>query len=101
MKRWILVLVPLLLLGVLIGWRVHEKTVAVAAQNQMRAARTKAPPVVSVAAVQVRDIVSTFESVGGVESSFNVNLGAKVTGRIEFLQVRAGDRVSRGQVLVR
>jgi HlyD family secretion protein len=101
MKRWILVLVPLLLLGALIGWRVREKTVAAAAQNQMRAARMKAVPMVAVAAAQVRDIVPTFESVGGVEAPFNVKIASKTAGRIDFLQVREGDRVVQGQVLVR
>src|SRR5437764_7697156 len=101
MKRWILVLVPLLLLGALIGWRLHEKTVAAATQNQMRAARMKAPPVVAVAAAQVRDIVPTFEAVGGVEAPFNVKIASKATGRIDYLQVREGDRVTQGEVLAR
>src|SRR5437899_4401739 len=101
MKRWLLVLVPLLVLGWLIGWRVHEKTVQAAAQTQMRAARMKAVPVVAVAAARVRDIVPTFESVGSVEAPFNVKIASKVTGRIDYLQVREGDRVVRGQVLVR
>src|SRR5438034_9648196 len=101
MKRWILVLVPLLLLGALIGWRLHEKTVAAAAQSQMRTARMKAAPVVAVAAAQVRDIVPTFEAVGGIEAPFNVKIACKATGRIEFLEVREGDRVTQGQVLVR
>src|SRR5438876_9630750 len=101
MKRWILVLVPLLLLGALIGWRMHEKTVAAATQNQMRAARMKAPPVVAVAAARVRDIAPTFEAVGGVEAPFNVKIASKTAGRIDFLEVREGDRVTQGQVLVR
>jgi RND family efflux transporter MFP subunit len=101
MKRWILVLVPLLVLGALIGWRLREKTVAAAMQNQQRAARMKAPPVVAVAAARVRDIVPTFESVGSVEAPFNVKIAAKATGRVDYLQVREGDRVTRGQVLVR
>jgi HlyD family secretion protein len=101
MKRWILVLVPLLVLGLLIGWRLNQKTADVAAQNKMRAARMKAPPVVAVAAARVRDIVPTFESVGSVTSPFDVKLAAKVAGRIDFLQVRPGDPVTQGQVLVR
>src|SRR6266571_1958144 len=101
MKRWILVLVPLLVLGWLIGWRVNEKTAEVAAQNKMRAARMKAPTVVAVAAARVRDIAPTFESVGGVEAPFNVKIACKTTGRIDYLQVREGDRVTQGEVLVR
>lgn len=101
MKRWVLVLVPLLLLGLLIGWRVTQKTAEVAAQNKMRTVRMKTPPVVAVAAARVRDIVPTFESVGSVTSPFDVKLAAKVAGRIDFLQVRPGDPVAQGQVLVR
>src|SRR5947209_14251550 len=101
MKRWILVQVALVLLGWLIGWRVHEKSVQAAAQTQMRAARMKAPAVVAVAAARVRDIVPTFESVGSVEAPFNVKIAAKATGRIDSLQAREGDQVTRGQVLVR
>lgn len=101
MKRWILVLLPLLLLGALIGWRLYDKTVAAAAQNQMRTARMKAPPVVAVASARVRDIVPTFEAVGGVEAPFNVRIASKTAGRIDFLQVREGDRVTQGQVVAR
>lgn len=101
MKRWLLVLVPLLVLGLLIGWRVTQKSAEVAAQDKMRAARMKTPPVVAVAAAKVRDIVPTFESVGSVQAPFNVSIASKTTGRIDYLQVREGDRVSRGEVLVR
>ena len=72
-----------------------------AAQNKQREARRKAVPAVAVAVARVKDIVPTFEAVGGVEAPLNVKIAAKVTGRIDFLQVREGDRVTRGQVLVR
>jgi HlyD family secretion protein len=101
MKRWLCVLLPLAMMGGLIFWRLNEKKVAAAAQSQQRAARMKAPPVVSVARAQVRDVAQTFDAVGTVEAPFNVKIAAQATGRIDFLQVREGDRVQRGQVLVR
>jgi RND family efflux transporter MFP subunit len=101
MKRWLTVLIPLLILGALIGWRLHTKQIQVAAQNQQRAARRTALPVVSVAVARLKDIVPTFEAVGSVEAPLNVKIAAKVTGRIDFLQAREGDRVTPGQVLVR
>jgi RND family efflux transporter MFP subunit len=101
MKRWLTVLIPLLILGALIGWRLHTKQIQVAAQNQQRAARRTAVPVVSVAVARLKDIEPAFEAVGGVEAPLNVKIAAKVMGRIEFLQVREGDRVTRGEVLVR
>jgi HlyD family secretion protein len=101
MKRWLYVLIPLLALGGLIGWRLKVKRAEAAAQTKMREARTKAPPVVAVVPAVVRDIVHTFEGIGSVEAPFNVNIAPKVTGRIDFLMVREGDHVKRGQVLVR
>jgi HlyD family secretion protein len=61
----------------------------------------KAPTVVSATPVSRRDVVATFEASGSIEAPFNVKLSAKSPGRIEFLQVREGDRVQAGQVLVR
>jgi HlyD family secretion protein len=101
MKRWVYVLVPLLVLGALIGWRLRAKQVEVAAQSRVREARQKSPPVVSVAPVEVRDIVHTFTAVGTIDAPLNVRIASKVTGRIDFLQAHEGDRVKRGQVLVR
>src|SRR4051794_30292719 len=101
MKRWLTVLIPLLILGALIGWRLHAKQIEVAAQTKQRQARKSAVPVVSVATAKVKDIVPTFEAVGSVEAPLNVRIAAKATGRIDFLQVHEGDRVTRGQVLAR
>src|SRR4051794_25638747 len=101
MKRWIYVMLPLLLMAGLIIWRIQEKKVAAAAQSQQRAARMKAPAVVSVAPAKVRDVTQKFDAVGTVEAPFNVKIAAKATGRIDFLQVQEGDRVTQGQVLVR
>ena len=66
MKRWIAILVPLVVVGALIAWRLHEKTVQAAEQNRMREMRAKTPPLVTVAPATVRDIVHTFESVGNM-----------------------------------
>lgn len=101
MKRWLYLMVLLLGLGGLIVWRLNEKKVAAAAQSQQRAARMKAPPMVSVATVKVRDVAQTFDAVGSVEAPFNVKIAAQTTGRITFIQAREGDRVQQGQVLVR
>jgi HlyD family secretion protein len=101
MRRWIYVLVPLLLLGALIGWRLRSKQQEVAAQSRVREARRKSPPVVSVAPVEVRDIVHTFEAIGSIDAPFYVRIASKTTGRIDFLQAREGDRVTQGEVLVR
>jgi len=101
MKRWILVLVPLIVLGALIAWRVGAKRADVAAQAGMRSMRMNAPALVNLATAQVRDITHRYEATGSVEAPLSVKIAAKVTGRVEYLQVREGDRVKKGQVLVR
>src|SRR5947208_11360409 len=101
MKRWILVLVPLLALGGLIAWRLHTETVQGADQTKMRQARAKAAPMVSVAPARVRDIVHSFEGVASIDAPLNVKLAPKVPGRIIYLEAHEGDRVRRGEVLVR
>jgi RND family efflux transporter MFP subunit len=101
MKRWIYIIIPFVVLGSLIGWRVVQKKEEAAGQAKMRAMRMSAPILASTATAGVRDIVHTFEDTGTVESPQNVKIAPKVSGRIEYLTVHEGDRVRRGQVLVR
>src|SRR5687768_1551393 len=101
MKRWVVIAAPLAVLFVLIAWRLNAKRTEVAGQAEQREARKKAAAPVSVAAVQVRNIIQTYSGIGTVESPLNVNISPKVTGRIDFLQVREGDAVRQGQLLAR
>lgn len=101
MKRWLLIIVPVVVLGGLIAARVRVKKADAADQDAIREMRMKAPPVVSVTPVVYRDIVEKYESIATAESPYNVKISPKVTGRIDFLQVREGDRVNTGDVLVR
>lgn len=101
MKRFLYVLVPILALGLMIAWRLNLKKTEAAQQTKLREARMKTPPMVSVAPAQTRDIVQTFEAVGSVEAPFNVKIAPRLTGQIDYLQAREGDRVKKGQVLVR
>lgn len=101
MKRWILILLPLVLLGSMIAWRLDQKRSEVEAQAEQRAARMQGPAVASLAVVQMRDVFSTFEATGSIEAPMSVKIAPKITGRIELLEVREGDRIRKGQVLVR
>jgi len=101
MKRWLRVAIPILILALLIGWRIGQKRAEVAGQTQQRAARMKAPAVVSLAPVQIRDVVHTFGATGSVEAPLSVKIAPKITGRIVFLEVREGDRIRKGQMLVK
>lgn len=101
MKRWVYLLVPLLILFSLIGWRISQKRADTAKGMEMRQMRMKAAAPVSVVPAAMRDITHVFEATGSVEAPLNVKIAPKVTGRVQFLEVREGDRVKRGQVLVR
>ncbi len=100
MKRLYVVL-PFVVLALLLGWRFAQKNKEAAAQIQQRGARLKAAVPVTLASATIQDVVSHFEYVGSVQSPLSVQIAPKVTGRIDFLQVHEGDRVSKGQVLVR
>jgi len=101
MKRWTYVVIPILVLGSLIGWRIAQKRAEALDQAKMREMRMNAPVLVSTAPVAVRDIVHTFADTGTVQSPQNVKIAPKVSGRIEYLTAHEGDRVRGGQVLVR
>ncbi|HZT40768.1 MAG TPA: efflux RND transporter periplasmic adaptor subunit [Chthonomonadaceae bacterium] len=100
MKRWIYVLVPLLVLGSLIVWRLQQNKQKAQAQATMQAARMHAAPEVTVATAKIQNVVQTYEGVGNVESPENVKIASKIAGPIEYLQVQTGDHVTRGQLLV-
>jgi HlyD family secretion protein len=101
MKRAIAILVPLLIIGSLVVWRIIEKRSTEAAMVAQRQARTNAAAKVTVAVAEIRDIANTFEATGTLEAPLNVKISSKITGRIETLTVHEGDRISKGQVLVR
>jgi HlyD family secretion protein len=101
MKRWLLAIIPLVLLGGLIFWRLSEKRAEAAREKAAGERMRSAPANVETARVSRRDIVKTFEAIGNVEAPVAVDVTPKVTGRILFLGVREGDRVQAGQVLVR
>ncbi len=101
MKRWLPALIALLALAGLITWRLRQKSAADAAQAETTKKRLTAAPMVSLATAATGDIIHTFAGVGSVESPFNVKLAPKITGRVEYLEVREGAKVARGQVLAR
>ncbi len=101
MKRWFSVAIPVLILLALIAWRVGQKRAEDAGQMAQKAMRMNMPATVTLASVQLHDISKTFEATGSAEAPLDVNIAPKVTGRIEYLKVREGDRVRKGQMLVR
>ncbi len=101
MRRAAPVLVVVAVIGGLVVWRLGQKRKETATLVAQRAARSNAPPLVSLATVKERDIANTFEATGSLEAPLDVKLSPKVSGRITYLEVHEGDRISSGQVLVR
>src|ERR1041385_2903891 len=101
MRRIFYFLIPALMLGGVITWRVVQNRRQEAAQAQATKARKTAPPNVRVATAVARDIVHEFQGVGNVESPADVRIATKVTGRLDYLQVREGDHVEKNQILAR
>ncbi|HEY3333584.1 MAG TPA: efflux RND transporter periplasmic adaptor subunit [Capsulimonadaceae bacterium] len=100
MKRWIAILLSVIVLGSLIGWRLH-----VTKQNQADVAATggksKGPVSVRVVKAESRDITKTFEATANIESPQTVKITPKLTALIDAVTVHEGDPVTAGQVLVR
>jgi RND family efflux transporter MFP subunit len=101
MNRYVRAIVPLAILVALIGFRLIQKRAELRAELAQRQAMLKAAQTVSVAPVGVQDIVTTYEGVGSVDPPLNVQVSPQVTGIIRYLAVHEGDRISKGQVLVR
>lgn len=101
MKRLLAIILPVLILGSLITWRLVLKRQEAAGMAEQRQARAHAVPQACVAPAERRDLQSVFEATGTLESPLNVKISPKISGRVEYLTVHEGDRVSRGQVLVR
>lgn len=99
-KRGIYIIVPIAVLFALIGWRMSIKRSELAASMSQHSGRGKTPSV-AVAPVQLRDIVQTFETTGNIEAPLDVNIAPKITGRVDYLQVSEGDKVRKGQVLIK
>ncbi len=101
MKRWTYALLPVAILLSLIGWRIVQKKAGMAAEVNQQSAKTHGKPSVAVTVAKTQDICQIFEATGSIEAPLNVKIAPKITGKIEYLTAREGDRVKQGQVLVR
>jgi RND family efflux transporter MFP subunit len=68
-----------------------------------RAGNDKSETVVTTAVVEKRDMGSLVQATGIIKPKVGaeVKVGARITGRVEHLYANIGDRVKKGQVLVR
>ncbi|MHB8636135.1 MAG: efflux RND transporter periplasmic adaptor subunit [Fimbriimonadaceae bacterium] len=101
MKRWIVILVFVAAIVVLVGWRMAQKGAINKQLASSAKQRSSGPVSVSAAIAGPRSIEQTLDAVGSIQSPYNVKLSPKVSGLIDYLQVREGDRVTAGQVLIR
>jgi RND family efflux transporter MFP subunit len=90
-----------LVLAFFVFSRVRAVEATEAKQKAEAGARKGAAASVEVATAESRPIVQTIEAIGNVTSEFTVNLSPRISGLITTLQVREGDPVTAGQVLVR
>lgn len=100
MKKWLSWGIPALVLIALLVWRFNVRGAAEAQVGRAQGTRSGAATQVEVAAATHRVMVQQIQAVGNVASPFKVEISPKTTGRIEFLQVREGDPVRAGQVLL-
>lgn len=101
MKKWLSWGVPAVALLALVGWRFSVNKANEAQSGQQQGQRRNAAASVEVATAAGRIIVESIQSVGNLESPFKVEVSPKTTGRISFLEVREGDPVTAGQVLLK
>ena len=95
-STWIILILLVLLIG-LAGytfWPAVSVSPAVAAEDNVEAARPAPPPTES----DSRDVLVAS---GYVVAHHRISLGSKVIGRVEWIGVEKGDLVEKGQLLVK
>ena len=101
MKRWLLLGLILLTVIALVGWRIIQKSTAGNKLAQTAKQGSTGPVSVSIGVAAPRAIAQTLDAVGTIQAPYNVKVSPKVSGLIDYLQVREGDEVKAGQVLVK
>jgi len=101
MKRIFAFGAPLIIILALVFWRLASNRAAAADTAKSQSSRKNAAASVDLAVAGPQTLTTNLEAVGTVMSPFKVDISPKVAGRIDFLEVREGDVVTKGQVLVR
>lgn len=100
-SRWLILAIPLALVGGLIFTRIQAKSADEAELKNQQKAKKGAPVSVEIAVAQARPLIEAIEAVGTVNSPYSVGLSPRTSGRITSISVREGDEVKAGQVLAR
>ncbi|MFI5386288.1 MAG: biotin/lipoyl-binding protein, partial [Fimbriimonadales bacterium] len=101
MKKWLIWGFPSVLLIGLIGWRFTVNASAKAKTAGSQQSRQRAAASVEVAVAGPRTITNVLQSVGSVESPYKVEISPKSAGRISYLELREGDPVKAGQIVLK
>ena len=101
MQRTVAVLIPLIVVGGAITWRLNVVTKEKAAASAEGPGKTKRTPNVTTAPVEVRDIVTTISVVGDISAVSEQRIAPRITGRLLELFVNEGDSVKAGQLIAR
>jgi HlyD family secretion protein len=98
-KKAAFILLPLVILGGLIVWRIKAKT---GNDQQLKSgmARNKLSTV-QVGTASPAVISGSIVAAGNLDSPFKVQLTSRVSGKINSISVREGDAVKAGQTLVK
>jgi HlyD family secretion protein len=101
MKRLLIFGIPVLFIIIVAGWRLHTKQVQNADLKSAATSGSTGPLSVDYAIAGPRDIKSVVSAVGTIQAQYAVKLSPKIQGLITYLEVREGDPVKAGEVLVR
>jgi len=98
MRKLGLVLI-LLAAGLLVFWRIHANNAATAGQAAKMVAAANRPVPVTVAPVQSKTMPIYLNELGSATAYNTVTIKSRVDGQLLSVNVREGQKVSKGQVL--
>jgi len=101
MKRLLVFGIPIVLILGLVFWRLSAEKAAAQEAASQQGSRKNAVVSADMAEAAPATLSTTLEAVGTVQSPYKVDLSPRTAGRIDFLEVREGDHVQVGQVVVR
>ncbi len=101
MKKWVWIIVFVVGLVCVIAWRIGAKIQNAKTLQAQAATRKGSASNVVVGLAKAGDIENHLDTVGSLNTPFDIKLGSKVAGIVDMLNVRPGQDVKAGEVLVR
>jgi len=101
LKKWLTWGIVAAVVIVLVGWRFVINAQAAATTGQASKRRLHAPSAVEVAVAEPRTITTVEQGVGSLQAPYKVEVSPKTAGIIDYLDLREGDEVKKGQVVLK